>query len=67
MNLKARHSVAFSATAVPSARVHPWPCVHLIDKKGYARYRWDGELNYNGVNGEKIMRRKIEELLGEKE
>jgi hypothetical protein len=44
-----------------------WPCVYLIDKKGYARYRWDGELNYNGMKGEQIMRKKIEELLAEKE
>jgi predicted transcriptional regulator len=44
-----------------------WPCVYLVDKKGKVRYRWEGELNYGGVKGEKIMREKIEELLAEKE
>jgi hypothetical protein len=44
-----------------------WPSVYLIDKKGNGRYRWDGELNVRGIKGEKIMRKKIEELLAEKE
>ena len=43
-----------------------WPSVYLIDKKGYVRYRWDGELNRNKVKGEEIMRQKIKELLAEK-
>ena len=43
-----------------------WPSVYLIDKHGYVRYRWDGELNWNGTNGEAILRKKIEELLAEK-
>jgi hypothetical protein len=38
-----------------------------IDKKGDVRYRWDGELNWKDTKGEEIMRRTIEELLGEKE
>jgi hypothetical protein len=44
-----------------------WPSVYLIDKKGDVRYRWDGELRWNGTRGEEIMRKKIEELLAEKE
>ena len=44
-----------------------WPSVYLIDKKGVVRYRWEGELNWKDVRGEKIMRKKIEELLAEKE
>jgi len=44
---------------------HYWPAVYLIDKKGDVRYRWDGELNWKGTNGEKIMRKRIEELLAE--
>jgi hypothetical protein len=44
-----------------------WPCTYLIDKKGNVRYRWDGELNRNQTNGEKIMREKIEDLLNEKD
>jgi hypothetical protein len=44
-----------------------WPCTYLVDKKGNVRYRWDGELNWKEVKGETIMRKKIEELLAEKE
>src|SRR5437773_892800 len=44
-----------------------WPCTYLIDKKGNVRYRWDSELNFNGVKGHEIMREKSEELLAEKE
>ncbi|HEV3255262.1 MAG TPA: redoxin domain-containing protein [Gemmataceae bacterium] len=44
-----------------------WPTTYLIDKKGYVRYRWDGELNWNKGRGEKIMRAKLEELLAEKD
>ncbi len=43
-----------------------WPSVYLIDKQGYVRYRWDGELNWKGAGGQTIMRRKIDELLREK-
>lgn len=42
-----------------------WPAVYLIDKKGFVRYRWDGELNWQGSKGEAVMRQKIEELLAE--
>lgn len=44
-----------------------WPSVYLIDKQGYVRYRWDGELNWKDVRGEKLMRQRIEKLLAEKE
>jgi peroxiredoxin len=44
-----------------------WPSTYLIDKKGNVRYRWDGELKWKEVNGEEVMRKKIEELLAEKE
>ncbi len=46
---------------------HIWPAVYLVDKKGYVRYWWYGELNWKGAEGEKFMREKIEELLAEKE
>lgn len=42
-----------------------WPSTYLIDKNGYVRYRWDGELNWKSAKGEAIMRKKIEELLAE--
>ncbi len=42
-----------------------WPSTYLIDKKGFVRYRWDGELNWKTTKGEAIMRRKIAQLLAE--
>jgi hypothetical protein len=42
-----------------------WPSTYLIDKSGFVRYRWDGELNWKGAKGELIMRKKIEQLLAE--
>ena len=44
-----------------------WPSVYLIDKKGRVRFWWYGELNWEGVEGEKFMRERIEELLAEPE
>ncbi len=42
-----------------------WPSVYLIDKRGYVRFWWLGELNWEGAEGEKILRGRIEELLAE--
>ena len=42
-----------------------WPSVYLIDKRGYLRYWWYGELKWQGTDGEKIMRSRIEQLLAE--
>jgi peroxiredoxin len=42
-----------------------WPSTYLIDKQGFARYRWDGEFNWNKAKGDLIMRKKIEQLLAE--
>jgi thiol-disulfide isomerase/thioredoxin len=42
-----------------------WPAVYLVDKKGVVRYRWDGELNYANLNGERKMNSLIEALLAE--
>ena len=44
-----------------------WPTVYLSDKKGYVRSWWMGELNWAGQEGEKILRKRIEELLQEPE
>ncbi|HQR08216.1 MAG TPA: redoxin domain-containing protein [Gemmatales bacterium] len=43
-----------------------WPCIYLIDKKGNARFRWDGELEWQGAGGGKILHEKIKQLKGEK-
>ena len=42
-----------------------WPSVYLIDKRGHVRTWWYGELNWDGAEGEKYLRQRIEELLGE--
>jgi peroxiredoxin len=42
-----------------------WPSVYLIDKRGYLRHFWPGELNWQGNNGHQLMRKRIEELLAE--
>lgn len=42
-----------------------WPTVYLVDKNGYLRQWWQGELNWQGAGGEKLMQDKIEELLKE--
>ncbi len=43
-----------------------WPSTYLIDKQGFVRYRWDGELNWKGAKGATIMTKKIEQLLAER-
>lgn len=43
-----------------------WPSVYLVDKQGRVRYWWYGELNWQGAEGDKYMREKIDELLAEK-
>lgn len=40
-----------------------WPSVYLVDKKGQVRYRWDGEMNYGSLDGERKMTALIEQLL----
>ncbi|MBN2130356.1 MAG: hypothetical protein JW741_12710 [Sedimentisphaerales bacterium] len=42
-----------------------WPAVYLIDKQSFVRYWWYGALNWQGSYGEKRMRTRIAERLGE--
>lgn len=42
-----------------------WPTVYLIDRKGKVRFRWIGELNYGGKQGEARMAKLVEDLLRE--
>ena len=42
-----------------------WPTVVLIDKKGFIRSIWEGEMNWKGNPGEQQMRKNIERLLAE--
>ena len=42
-----------------------WPTVYLVDRKGFLRRWWQGELNWQGADGEQQMRATIEQLLDE--
>ncbi|PAY17741.1 thioredoxin [Rhodopirellula sp. SM50] len=42
-----------------------WPTVYLVDKKGFLRRWWQGEMNWKGTPGEAQMRETIEQLLAE--
>ncbi|MFM8439613.1 MAG: redoxin domain-containing protein, partial [Candidatus Kapaibacterium sp.] len=42
-----------------------WPSVYLVDKRGYLRYFWPGELKWNGATGDAWMTARIDELLAE--
>ena len=42
-----------------------WPSVYLIDKEGYVRFWWYGEMDWKDTNGHQIMRKRVEELLAE--
>lgn len=42
-----------------------WPSVYLLDKRGYLRSFWPGELKWKGNDGEQLMRQQIEALLAE--
>jgi hypothetical protein len=44
-----------------------WPGIYVVDRKGIVRYRWYGELNHGKVKAEPVLRKKIEQLLAEKE
>lgn len=44
-----------------------WPTTYLIDKKGYIRRWWPGEMNWQGYPGEQDMRGTIQTLLAEKD
>lgn len=43
-----------------------WPSVYVIDKQGYMRNFWAGELRWQGATGDKQMLQTIEVLLAEK-
>ena len=43
-----------------------WPCVYVVDKQGYIRLWWPGELNWKGATGDKTIEEAVEKLLAEK-
>ncbi len=42
-----------------------WPAVYLVDRQGYMRYFWRGELDWKGAGGQKVVARNIRDLLRE--
>ena len=40
-----------------------WPSLYLIDKQGYVRAWWYGELNWQEAGGQRVMKTRIKELL----
>jgi peroxiredoxin len=43
-----------------------WPTVYVVDRHGIVRYGWEGELSYNGSNGEETIRNLLDALLLER-
>ncbi len=43
-----------------------WPTVYVIDKNGYIRQWWQGELNWNGATGDETIENLVASLLEEK-
>ncbi|MFO1064504.1 MAG: redoxin domain-containing protein [Pirellulales bacterium] len=42
-----------------------WPTVYVIDRQGYIRFWWQGELRWQGASGDKTVQETIEALLKE--
>ena len=42
-----------------------WPTVYVVDKNGYIRHWWQGELNWQGATGDKTIERVVEAALQE--
>lgn len=42
-----------------------WPTVYVIDKNGYIRFWWQGELNWQGATGDQSIEALVNELLME--
>ena len=42
-----------------------WPTVYVVDKNGYLRQWWQGELNWKGATGDKTIEQVVEQLLAE--
>jgi thiol-disulfide isomerase/thioredoxin len=42
-----------------------WPSIYLIDKNGFVRYWWYGELNFQGAQSEMFLAERIQALINE--
>ena len=39
-----------------------WPTIYVVDKRGYIRYWWMGELQWQGARGDKYIERLVDKL-----
>ncbi len=44
-----------------------WPTVYVIDKRGYLRFMWQGELNWQGATHDQTIHDVIEKLVAEED
>jgi len=44
-----------------------WPTVYVVDKSGYIRFWWQGELNWQGATVDKTIEKLVDELLAEQD
>jgi peroxiredoxin len=42
-----------------------WPTVYVVDKNGYLRHWWQGELNWKGAKGDRTIEHVIDNALAE--
>ncbi len=42
-----------------------WPTVYVVDKRGYLRHWWQGELNWQGATGDQTIEQVVESALAE--
>lgn len=42
-----------------------WPTVYVVDRNGYIRFWWQGELNWQGATGDQTIESLVDELLKE--
>jgi peroxiredoxin len=42
-----------------------WPTIYLVDREGYVRFWWQGELKWKGATGDAKLREEIRNLLNE--
>ena len=43
-----------------------WPTVYVVDKNGYIRHWWQGELNWKGATADKTIEAVVDDLLTER-
>jgi len=43
-----------------------WPTLYVIDRTGHVVYHWEGELNYNGADGEAKVAKILRQLIAQR-